>query len=165
MLDELQIVKTGLAIVILGLIFSVGMGISFGLNEDVFKDFVAEGVATHPQLHDEKSTDKIWRYAQRAHFHAGGIAAFSLGLIILVMFSNLKTLYKRSSSILIGIGSLYPLAWFSMFFLAPSIGRGPAHDHFITEGFTYIGVGGLTAGLLILLANLFLGLFADGIDA
>ena len=165
MSKELQTVKLGLAIIMLGLIFSVGMGISFGINEDVFKEFVAEGIATHPQLHDEKSTDKIWRYAQRAHFHAGGIAAFSLGLIILVMFSNLKALYKRSSSILIGIGSLYPLAWFSMFFLAPSIGRGAAHDHFITEMFTYIGVGGLTAGLFILLANLFLGLFSKRVTA
>lgn len=159
--DELQTVKIGIAVVMLGLIFSVGMGISFGLNEDAFKDFVAEGVATHPQLHDEKSTDKIWRYAQRAHFHAGGIAAFSLGLIFLVMFSDLKRRYKKLASFLIGIGSLYPLAWFSMFFLAPSIGRSAAHDHLITEMFTYIGVGGLTAGLVILLANLFLGLFAN----
>lgn len=165
MSNELQTVKLALAIIMLGLIFSVGMGISFGINEDVFKEFVAEGVATHPQLHDEKSTDKIWRYAQRAHFHAGGIAAFSLGLIFLVMFSDLKRGYKKTASILIGIGSLYPLAWFSMFFLAPSIGRGAAHDHFITEMFTYIGVGGLTAGLFILLANLFLGLFSDRVTA
>ena len=165
MSNELQVVKIGLAIVILGLIFSIGMGVSFGLNEDAFKDFVAEGIATHPQLHDEKSTDKIWRYAQRAHFHAGGVAAFSLGLIILVMFSNLRPVYKRFSSVLIGVGSLYPLAWFSMFFLAPSIGRGAAHDHFITEMFTYIGVGGLTAGLFILLANLFLGLFSGRVTA
>ena len=42
---ELSTVKIGLAIVLLGLFFSVGMGISFGVNEDAYKNFVAEGVA------------------------------------------------------------------------------------------------------------------------
>jgi predicted cobalt transporter CbtA len=124
---ELSTVKAGLAIVLLGLFFNVALGIAFGVNEDAFKDYIAEGIAAHPEVHDEKSEDKIWRYAQRTHFHAGGIAAFCLGLIILVMFSDLRPRLRRVSSILIGLGSFYPLAWLSMFFLAPSIGRDPAH--------------------------------------
>jgi hypothetical protein len=48
-----------------------------------------------------------------------------------------------------------------MFFLAPSIGRGAAHDHILTELFTFAGVGGLLAGSFILAANLFLGLFKE----
>jgi len=59
----------------------------------------------------------------------------------------------------VGLGGLYPLSWFSMFILAPSIGRGAAHHHIVTEMFTYIGVGSLLAGIAILCANLFLGLF------
>ena len=86
---DLSIVKAGLAIVLLGLFFNIGLGISFGINEDAFKDYVTDGIAAHPELHNEASQDKIWRYAQRAHFHAGGIAAFCLGLIILVLFSDL----------------------------------------------------------------------------
>jgi hypothetical protein len=116
MSGELQTVRVGLAIVMLGLFFGIGMGISFGVNEDAYKDFVAEGIAAHPEVHDAKSQDKIWRYAQRAHFHAGGIAAFCLGLIILLVLSDLRSGYKVVSSILIGLGSFYPLAWFSMFF-------------------------------------------------
>jgi hypothetical protein len=158
---ELSTVKIGLAIVLISLFFGIGLGIAFGVNEDAFKDYVSEGIAAHPEVHDESSKDKIWRYAQRAHFHAGGIAAFCLGLIILVMFSDLSQKLKRASSILIGAGSIYPLAWFSMFFLAPSIGRGAAHEHLLTELFTFIAVGGLLAGSFILLANLFLGLFRD----
>jgi len=158
---ELSNIKVGLAIVLLGLFFSVALGISFGLNEDAYKNYVADGIAAHPEVHDAKSQDKIWRYAQRTHFHAGGISAFCLGLIILVMFSDLKPRWQRISSILIGLGVVYPLAWLSMFFLSPAIGRGAAHDHILTELLTYIGVGGLLTGSFFLLGNLFFGLFKD----
>jgi hypothetical protein len=161
---ELSAVKVGLAIVLLGLFFSIALGISFGVNEDAFKDYVAEGIAAHPEVHDEDSKDKIWRYAQRAHFHAGGVSAFCLGLIILLMFSKLRPELRSVSSILIGLGSFYPLAWLSMFFLAPSIGRDPAHEHILTQLLTYVGVGGILLGSFFLLANLFLGLFKDPVD-
>lgn len=160
-LGELGKVKIGLALVFLGLAFGIGMGISFGINEDAYKSHITSEIQLHPEVHDEKSKDKIWRYAQRAHFHATGIAAFSLGLIILIIFSDMKAKLKTVSSVFIGLGSFYPLAWFTMFLLAPTIGRDPAHHHYLTEVLTYIGVGGLLMGLLILLANLFLGLFRE----
>ncbi len=161
MTAELSPVKAGLAIVLLGLFFNIGLGIAFGVNEDAFKDYVAEGIAANPELHNAGSQGGIWRYAQRAHFHAGGISAYSLGLIILVMFSSLSRKLKSGTSVLLGLGSLYSFSWLSMFLLAPSIGRGPAHEHFLTELFTYIGVGGLVLGSLVLVANLYFGLFAD----
>jgi len=162
---ELATVRAGLAIVLLGLFVNIALGISFALNEDAYKDYIAEGIAAHPELHDEKSKDKIWRYAQRTHFHAGGVAAFSLGLIILVMFSDLPRRLQRSSSMLIGLGSFYPFAWFSMFFLAPLIGRDSAHEHILTNLFTFVGVGGILLGSFFLVANLFLGLFKNRVDA
>jgi len=150
--------------VLLGLAFGIGMGVLFGVNEEGIKGFIAEEIAGHPEVHDEKSRTKIWRYAQRAHFHATGISAYSLGLIILVMFSNMKRKIKSVTSILIGFSSFYPLSWFVMFLLAPSIGRDPAHSHYLTEVFTYLGVGGLVTGMLLLVGNLFFGLLgeADG---
>ena len=161
MSTELSAIKVGLAIVLLGLFFSVALGISFGVNEDVYKNYVAEGIAAYPEIHDEKSKDKIWRYAQRTHFHAGGVSAFCLGLIILIMLSDLRRNLKPVTSILIGLGSFYPLAWLSMFFLAPSIGRSAAHEHILTKLFTFVGVGGILLGSFFLLANLFLGFFKD----
>jgi len=161
MSTELSAIKVGLAIVLLGLFFSVALGISFGVNEDVYKNYVSEGVAAYPEIHDEKSKDKIWRYAQRTHFHAGGVSAFCLGLIILIMLSDLRRNLKPVTSILIGLGSFYPLAWLSMFFLAPSIGRAAAHEHILTKLFTFVGVGGILLGSFFLLANLFLGFFKD----
>ena len=52
-----------------------------------------------------------------------------------------------------------------MFFLAPLIGRGPAHEHILTSLFTYIGVGGLLLGSFFLVTNLFFGLFKNRPDA
>jgi len=154
-------IKLGLALVLLGLLFGIGLGISFGVREEAFEDYIAEGIAAHPEVHDAKSADKIWRYAQRAHFHATGIAAFSIGLLLLLSGSNMVAWLKQLSAALIGLGGLYPLAWFNMFLTAPAIGRSAAHAHILTEALTYVGVGGLLLGIAILLANLFLGAFSQ----
>jgi hypothetical protein len=50
-----------------------------------------------------------------------------------------------------------------MFFLAPSIGRDPAHEHILTKLLTFVGVGGILLGSFLLLANLFFGLFKDSV--
>jgi len=81
-----------------------------------------------------------------------------------VLFSNLSEKSQRGTSILIGIGSLYPLVWLIMFVLAPSIGRGAAHEHILTKLFTFIGVGGLLLGCFVLFVNLFLGIFSRPAD-
>jgi len=159
--ETIQSIKFGLALVMLTLIFGLSLGIFFGIAEDSVKSYIAEGIATHPEVHDKKSNSKIWRYAQRAHFHATGIAAFSIGLVILTLFSSLSTSLKPKVSILIGLGGLYPLSWFSMFLLAPSLGRRAAHSHIVTEACTYIGVLGLFLGITILCANLFFDLLSD----
>jgi hypothetical protein len=163
--SQLSSVRIGLALVLAGLVFGIGMGVGFGVNEDAFKDYISQGIADHPAIHDAKSQDKIWRYAQRAHFHATGIAAFSIGLILLVAHSTLSSKSKQRASILVGLGGLYPLAWLSMFILSPSLGRGAAHSHIATEFFTYVGVGSLVLGLLVLVANLYLGWFSESNDA
>ena len=159
--NELKLVKIGLGLVVFGLLFGVVMGMTFGINEDLFKNYITEGIAANPTVHDAKSPDKIWRYAQRAHFHATGIAAFALGLVFLVMFSDLKPKMKTVSSFLLGLSSFYPLAWLTMYILAPSLGRGAAHSHIVTETFASVGVGGLLLGCFLVLGNVFLGLFQE----
>jgi len=157
--EMIKPVKLGLALVMLTLFFGLAMGISFGVSEDTYKSYVSDNIAKHPQLHDEKSQSKIWRYAQRAHFHSAGIAAFSIGLVMLTMFTTLSARLKSYTAILIGLGGLYPLSWYSMFYLAPSMGRSAAHAHVMTESFAYIGVAGLLTGSLLLTLNLFFGAF------
>ena len=46
-----------------------------------------------------------------------------------------------------------------MFILAPTLGRGAAHSHIVTELFTFLGVGSLVIGFVILISNLFSGCF------
>lgn len=161
MLDSINLVKPGLALVFIGLFFGLSMGILFGVNEDAVKGYIDNGIEANQALHDKKSASKIWRYAQRSHFHALGIAAFSLALILLINFLTMKDKFKEMSSVLVGLGSFYPLGWFSMFILAPSLGRSAAHHHWLTTTFTYIGVGGLVCGLLLIVGNLFFGLLAN----
>jgi len=159
--EEIKTVKIGLFLVMLSLIFGIVLGIYFGAAEDSVKSFISEGIASHPEVHDAKSQGKIWRYVQRAHFHSLGIASFSIGLVLLIMFSSLKKRLKLASSILIGLGGLYSLSWFTMFLLSPSMGRSAAHHHIITELFAFIGTGSLLLGMAILCANLFLGMFQE----
>ncbi len=161
MTNDLTSVKYGLALVMMGLLFGIGLGVAFGVNEGFFEAYVAQGIAANPAVHDSKSQEKIWRYAERAHFHATGIAAFSIGLLLVVVASSLAERFKKIAAVSIGLGSFYSLAWLSKFLLAPSLVRDAAHSHPITELFAYIGVGGLLLGLAILLANLFLGVFVE----
>ena len=158
---QLSEIKPGLALVLFGLAFGIALGVGFGLNEDAFKYFVAEGIAAHPDVHDAKSQDKIWRYAQRAHFHSTGIAAFSIGLLLLVSISNISQKLKKATSVLIGLGFLYPFSWLTMFLLAPSIGRSAAHSHIVTELLAYVGVVSLVIGFLILVGNIFFSFLAE----
>jgi hypothetical protein len=155
--EMMSSIRPGLFLVMLTLIFGIAMGVYFGVAEDSVKSYISEGVAAHPDVHDEKSSSKIWRYAQRSHFHATGIAAFSIGLLLLIMHSSLARKQKIITSILVGLGGLYPMSWFTMFMLAPSIGRSAAHHHLVTEIFTYIGVGSLLLGIAVLCTNLFFG--------
>ncbi len=159
--EEINTVKIGLFLVMMSLLFGIALGIIFGVAEDSVKSYISENVASHAEIHDDKSKAKIWRYAQRTHFHATGISAFSLGLIFLIMFSTLTKQWKMISSFLVGLGGLYPLSWFTMFLIAPFIGREAAHDHLITEIFAYSGTAGLLLGILLLSANLFLGKFKE----
>jgi nitrate reductase gamma subunit len=161
---SLSPIKIGLLFVIFTLIFGICMGIGFGVNEEYFKDYIAQGIEMHSAPHDEKSQSKIWRYAQRSHFHATGIAAFSLGLLLLMLFSNMKRSMVRFASVLIGLGNLYPLSWFAMFLLAPEIGRKAAHEHVITQVIAYLSVGSLLIGLAIFCGGVFMGWCCDRHD-
>ncbi|HJV61039.1 MAG TPA: hypothetical protein VJ743_08820 [Albitalea sp.] len=152
---QLSSVKIGLAMSLLCLAAGVGMGVSFGVDEDLYQHYIASGIAAHPALHDPASQAAIWRWAQRAHFHATGIAAFGLVLIVLVALSGMTEVRKKITAGLIGLGGLYPLEWFVMFLVAPAMGRSAAHHHWLVETLTYVSVGGLGLGLLSLLVGLF----------
>lgn len=157
MLNDIAPVRLGLILSMLTLLFGIGLGVVFGINEDGVQDYIRDGIAAHAQLHDQQSQSKIWRYAQRAHFHATGVGAFTLAMILLVGVMPMTRRFKAATSTLIGIGSFYSLAWLSMFLLAPSLGRGAAHDALVTGLITKVTVGSLLLGVAILFLHLLFG--------
>ncbi|MBP7748516.1 MAG: hypothetical protein KA070_00020 [Aliarcobacter sp.] len=156
---DLKVIKIGLLITLLSLLFGIGLGIVFGAKEEVFKNYISQNIQANPTLHDDKSKDKIWRYVQRAHFHSAGIASYSLALLLIILVSKMKTNAKSFSSTMIGIGTLYPLSWYLMFYLAPQIGRDAAHNHILTESIVYISTGAFLIGLFMIFSSIFLDKF------
>lgn len=155
MTNRLDAVKIGLGLAILALLMNIGLGVLFGVNESVFQDYIKAGIAAHPDLFRPTSQEGIWRLVQRAHFHAGGIGAFSLGLVIVTALSDMSAARKQLTAALIGLSIFYPIAWYVMFFQAPLIGSRAAHAHWLVELCTYIGVGSLGLGLLSLILGVF----------
>jgi len=164
MLNDIAPVRLGLVLSMLTLLFGIGMGVVFGVNEDGVQDYIKDGIAAHAQLHDQQSQSKIWRYAQRAHFHATGVGAFTLAMILLVGATPMTRRFKAAVSTLIGVGSFYSLAWLSMFLLAPSLGRGAAHDALVTELITKVTVGSLLLGVATLFLHLLFGFGRERLD-
>ena len=164
MLNDIAPVRLGLVLSMLTLLFGIGMGVVFGVNEDGVQDYIKDGIAAHAQLHDQQSQSKIWRYAQRAHFHATGVGGFTLAMILLVGATPMTRRFKAAVSTLIGVGSFYSLAWLSMFLLAPSLGRGAAHDALVTELITKVTVGSLLLGVATLFLHLLFGFGRERLD-
>lgn len=158
---DLKVIKIGLLITLLSLVFGIGLGIVFGAKEEVFKNYISQNIQENPTVHDDKSKDKIWRYVQRAHFHSTGIAAYSLALLLIILVSKMKENAKRSSSTLIGVGTLYSFSWYLMFYLAPTIGRDAAHSHILTESIVYISTGAFLIGLFMIFASIFFDMFNE----
>jgi hypothetical protein len=73
----------------------------------------------------------------------------------MVALSGMSEARKKITASLIGLGGLYPLAWFVMFLVAPALGRSAAHHHWLVEALTYVSIGGLALGVLSLLSGLF----------
>jgi hypothetical protein len=154
---NLKPVKIGLALAILTILFGLVLGALFGLNEDMFQNYIQSGIAANPQFFADAAQEQetIWRWVQRAHFHAGGIGAFSLGLVILTALTSMSDRRKQITAALIGLSAFYPLSWFALFLYAPHMGRNAAHSALIPELFVDIGVGALCLGFLSLIHGLF----------
>jgi Mn2+/Fe2+ NRAMP family transporter len=83
---------------------------------------------------------KNWRYYQRFHFHATGIAAMSLGLLLLLVLVNAPIKYKNTAAYLVAVGGfLYPFVWLFAGIYGPEMGR-----HAAKEAFAFFGwMGGV----------------------
>ena len=148
-------------IAILTLIGGVFISIIFGANEDYFKDKINEGLKKNEKVNliqdpEEKEAtlkseaDKNWRYYQRFHFHATGIGAMIMGVLLFISFLSAPEKLKNITSYLVSFGGfLYPFVWLFAAIYGPEMGRSEAKEAFAVFGY----MGG------VFLLGLFLSLY------
>ncbi len=156
-------IRWPLAIVLISILFGTGMGAFFGAKEESVKTYLenelqknelfskvdesSEGQKAKEKLAQTK--DKSWRYILRAHFHGGGIAALSLGLLLLLGHMTLSSGKRQLIGFGIAIsGFLYPLFWLFSGLYGPSMGTGAAKQKF--EMFAYAGALHVLLTLVVL---------------
>lgn len=115
---------------VLTLLFGFGLGIVFGLNEGIIKSRLKASAAEVRETvyHGDDAAiktvlDKSWAYMQRAHLHAGGLGATSVGLILLVSLLGTSAGLTRAISLGLGAGGLgYSVFWLWAGLRAPALG-------------------------------------------
>ncbi len=157
-----MIKKIPFLLAILGVIGGVFIAILFGFNEDMLKDEIKAGLEKNvkvqqiedPTKRSEKissEADKNWRYYQRFHFHATGISAMMLGLLLFLRRLKAPTRLVTLSSYAVSVGGFfYPFVWLFAGIYGPEMGRAEAKEAFAIFG--YMGglflLGGLATFIL-----------------
>lgn len=149
--------KVPFILALLSIVGGVFISILFALNEDMFKEKISSGLTKNvkiqqiiePLVKEEKiksESEKTWRYYQRFHFHATGIGAMMMG--ILLFLSRLRA-PKNSitlASYLVSFGGfLYPFVWLFAGIYGPEMGRSEAKEAFALFG--YMGGAFLLGGI------------------
>ena len=128
--SQLQPALPGILFAVLTLLYGFGIGIVFGLNEDLIKDHLKDSaVEVQDSVYEGDAAamkpilSKSWAYMKRAHLHAGGLGASAIGLILLVGHLGVSAALSRAISLGLGVGGLgYSIFWMCAGFRAPALG-------------------------------------------
>ncbi len=120
----------GLLFALLTILYGFGLGILFGLNEDLIKLRLAasaEAVRDVRYQGDQAAIDavleKSWTYMKRAHLHAGGLGTSAIALTLLVVLLGTPSRWTFAISLALGVGGLgYSVYWLVAGFRAPGMG-------------------------------------------
>lgn len=136
------------------------IAIVFGANEDLFHKRIQAGLAQNQAVQAvadpaakaallKKEAEKNWRYYQRFHFHATGIGAMSVALLLLLFFIEGQDRLRQVASYMVAVGgALYPYVWLFAALYGPMLGRTAAKERFAVFG--YMG-GVFLLGVLLTL--------------
>lgn len=136
---------------ILSMVGGVFIAILFGINEEMFINRIHAGLERNVKIQqiqspEEKAakigteTDKNWRYYQRFHFHATGIGAMMMGLLLFIYSLNGPRRSLNVAAYLISVGGFfYPFVWLFAAIYGPEMGRAEAKEAFAVLGY----MGGL----------------------
>lgn len=142
-----MIKKLPFLLTIIAMVGGVFISIIFGANEAFLKDRIAQGLEKNvkiqsiadEQIKQEKikaEKDKNWRYYQRYHFHANGIAALTLALLVFLAFIKASEKEILIASYMTAIGGLlYPFVWLFAGIYGPEMGREEAKEAFAIFGY------------------------------
>jgi len=152
----------GLLISFLAIVFGTGLGMAFGLYEDQIKDALLADVKAHPQIHEQtpdnfkKQVGDGWRYFQRAHFHAQGLGALGVGIIVVLGLSWVSASVKKWLALATGVGALlYPFCWLLMGLRIGSMGKKAAYAS--VDWLAALSIPLFFGGMMLTLLILFLG--------
>ncbi len=129
-IEKVKVVRIGIILSLLTLLFAFVLGGLFGAIEGKIKGHlkgeaqaVSDTVYKGDSAKMKKITDKSWVYFKRAHLHASGLGAISLAVILLLMFMQTTLILKNITAIFLGLGSLvYSLFWMFAALNAPGLG-------------------------------------------
>lgn len=142
----------------------VFISILFGLNEDLFKSRIDAGLERNVKIQQisdlaertskmKAESEKNWRYYQRYHFHATGIGAMMMGVLLFLSLLKAPQKSVTIASYMIAIGgTLYPFVWLFAGIYGPEMGRTEAKEAFAFFG--YMGGVFLLGGVYSLYLSL-----------
>lgn len=160
--EKMSIVKWGILLAVLTILFGFILGAAMGGLEPQIKDYwqtlAQPGLSTIYQNDPQKITaiiNQSWKMLQRAHMHAAAIGTATLILMLILVNLRAKVIYKQIGSIFLGLGGLgYSMSWFLVAFRAPLVGD----IHVVKAGIHLLAAPSIGMLLLGTTIVLFLGL-------
>ncbi len=143
----MMIKKIPFFLTLLAMTGGVFIAILFGVNEEIFKDRIKQGLELNPKIQQildpsEKASkmtseaDKNWRYYQRFHFHSTGIGAMMMGILLFLSRLKAPSRHKLTAAYLVSVGGfLYPFVWLFAGIYGPEMGRNEAKEAFAIFGY------------------------------
>lgn len=141
--------KLPFLLAILGMAGGVFISILFGANEEMFRARIEAGLQKNAKIQQiadpvqkaakmSSEADKNWRYYQRYHFHATGIGAMAIGLLLFLRrLKDVPDHMILAASLLVAVGGfLYPFVWLFAGIYGPEMGRSEAKEAFAMFGYT-----------------------------
>ena len=130
LMDKMKLVRVGIILSLLTLLYGFSLGGLFGAVEGTIKGHLKQEAQAAldtayggDSVKMKQVTDKSWVYFKRAHLHAGGLGAVSLASILAISLLPASALIKKATAISLGLGSLgYSLFWMLAALKAPGLG-------------------------------------------
>jgi len=152
----------GLIVSFFAIVVGTGLGMAFGIYEEPIRNYLTAQIQAHPEVHEQapdsikRDANMAWRDIQRAHFHAQGLGALGVGIIVVLGLSWVSAPVKRWLALATGFGALlYPFCWLLMGLRVGPMGAEAAHAS--VDWLAGVSVPLFFGGMLLTLLILVLG--------